>query len=35
MKIAVVLSGYFNTIRTNDKNSGRESHKKITSLFKE
>jgi hypothetical protein len=35
MKIAVVLSGYFNTIRTNDKNSGRESHKKITSLFKD
>ena len=34
MKIAVVLSGYFSTIRTNDINTGRESHKKITNFFK-
>ena len=35
MKIAVVLSGYFSTIRTNDVNAGRESHKKITNFFKD
>ena len=35
MKIAVALSGYFSTIRTNDINAGRESHKKITNFFKD
>ena len=35
MKIAVVLSGYFGTISTNDMQSGIKSHKKITNFFKE
>lgn len=34
MKIAVVLSGYFGTISTNNMESGRESHNKIKNLFK-
>ena len=34
MKIAVVLSGYFGTISTNDMQSGVKSHKKITNFFK-
>jgi hypothetical protein len=35
MKIAVVLSGYFGTISTNDMQSGINSHKKITNFFKD
>lgn len=35
MKIAVVLSGYFSTISTNNMDSGRISHKKITNFFKD
>ena len=35
MKIAVVLSGYFGTISTNDMQSGIKSHKKITNFFKD
>ena len=35
MKIAVVLSGYFGTISTNNMNSGRISHKKIINFFKD
>ena len=35
MKIAVVLSGYFGTISTNDMKSGIKSHKKITNFFKD